>query len=169
MVPLHRSLGLAYLCSGCPRASRRLGHRRSPRRGLHRADTLKEKLNDIRISDFSPETDDKISILERALANCNDEQGVGFLVMGTVIDKKMLDHIKLKLYGYVTAAAPLFLAYSTFSAGKSDGFGPCDALTPEQVGTSVAKLSAVAATGGDGNCSVANLTTAEVLSMPVAV
>jgi hypothetical protein len=105
---LHRSLGLAYLCSGCPRASRRLGHRRSPRRGLHRADTLKEKLNDIRISDFSPETDDKISILERALANCNDEQGVGFLVMGTVIDKKMLDHIQLKLYGYVTGGGSAF-------------------------------------------------------------
>ena len=62
------------------------------------------------------------------------------------------------------AAAPLFLAYSTFSAGKSDGFGPCDALTPEQVGTLVAKLSAVT-TGGDGNCAVANLTIAEVLSM----
>ena len=164
---MHRSLGLAYLCSGCPRASRRLGHRRSPRRGLHRADTLKEKLNDIRISDFSPETDDKISILERALANCNDGQGVGFHVMGTVIDKKMLNRIALKLYGLIAAAVPVVLAYSLFSAHKSDGLGPCDALTPEQVGALVAKLSAVSAAGGDGNCSVANLTIAEVLNMPM--
>jgi hypothetical protein len=131
------------------------------------ADTLKEKLNDIRISDFSRETDDKISILERALANCNDGQGVGFLVMGVVIDKKMLTRWMVKLYGLVTALGPLFLAYSTFSAGKPDGLEPCDALTPEQVGALVAKLSAVAAAGGDGNCSVANLTIAEVLSMPV--
>jgi hypothetical protein len=131
------------------------------------ADMLKEKLNDIRISDFSRETDDKISILERALANCNDGQGVGFHVMGTVIDKKMLNRIALKLYGLIAAAVPVVLAYSLFSAHKSDGLGPCDALTPDQVGALVAKLSAVSAAGGDGNCSVANLTIAEVLNMPM--
>jgi len=87
--------------------------------------------------------------------------------MGTVIDKKMLSRIQLKLYGLVTTAGPVVLAYSTFSARKSDGLGPCDALTPEQVGALVAKLSAVAAGGGDGNCSVANLTIAEVLAMPM--
>jgi hypothetical protein len=60
------------------------------------------------------------------------------------------------------------LAYSTFSARKPDVLGPCDALTPEQVGALVAKLStAASAGGGDGNCSVANLTIAEVLSMPM--
>jgi hypothetical protein len=70
------------------------------------ADTLKEKLNDIRISDFSRETDDKVSILERALANCNDGQGVGFCVMGTVIDKKTLNHIALQLKGLAAAVVP---------------------------------------------------------------
>ncbi len=70
------------------------------------ADTVKEKLNDIRISDFSRETDDKVSILERALANCNDGQGVGFCVMGTVIDKKTLNHIALQLKGLVAAVVP---------------------------------------------------------------
>jgi hypothetical protein len=84
-----------------------------------------------------------------------------------VIDKKMLNHIALKLYGLAAAAVPFVLAYSTFSAKKSDGLGPCDALTPEQVGALVAKLSAVAAGGSGGNCSVANLTIAEVLSMPM--
>ena len=130
------------------------------------ADTLKEKLNGIRISDFSRETDDKIVILERALANGNNGQGVGFCVMGTVIDKKMLNHIALKLYGLITAAVPLVLAYSTFSAGKSGGLGPYDALTQEQAAALMAKLStAASAGGGDGNYSVANLTIAEVLSM----
>lgn len=65
--------------------------------------------------------------------------------MGTVIDKKMLNHIAPKFYGLAAAVVPLGLAYSTFAARKSDVLRPCDALTPEQVGSPalVAKLCAV--------------------------
>ena len=68
--------------------------------------------------------------------------------------------------GLVAAAVPLALAYSTFGAEKSEVLGPCDALTPEQVAALVAKLFAAAnATSGEGNCSLANLTIVEVLSL----
>ena len=88
--------------------------------------------------------------------------------MGTVIDKKMLTRIQLKLYGLVTTAGPVVLAYSTFSARKSSGLGPYDALTLEQATALMEKLTtAASAGGGDGNYSVANLTIAEVLNMPM--
>eukprot|EP01043_Picozoa_sp_COSAG02_P020119 COSAG02_NODE_985_length_15457_cov_108.738247_7_plen_535_part_00 len=92
---------------------------RAPAEVSTKADTLKETLNDIRISDFSTETHDKIFILECALENCNGGQGLGFCVMGTVIDLKMLDKLMWKLYGALTTMAPLAIAYSTFGAGKA--------------------------------------------------
>ena len=122
------------------------------------ADLLKECLNDMRIVDFSRETDEKISIVERALANCNDGRGVGFCVNNVVIDKKMLGQIALKLYGFLGSSIPIVLAYSAFAEDS------CEALTPEQAALLVMKLSA-ASTGGGAHCSMANITIAQVLGM----
>eukprot|EP01046_Picozoa_sp_COSAG06_P021111 COSAG06_NODE_1571_length_9064_cov_22.348689_9_plen_132_part_00 len=37
-----------------------------------KADDLKDRLNDVRVSDFSREADEKVAIIERALSNAND-------------------------------------------------------------------------------------------------
>jgi hypothetical protein len=129
------------------------------------ADLLKESLNDIRIRDFSRETDEKVSILERALANCNDGQGVGFCVHGTVVDKSMLKQIGIKLYSLVGALVPAILAYSAFSTNKTAQLGVCKGLTPEQAAALVMKLSIATSSDGDDNCAMTNLTVAEVLGM----
>ena len=130
------------------------------------ADILKECLNDIRICDFSRETDDRICILERALTKCNNGHGVGFCVWQVVIDKLTLQRIGMEVYALVAASAPIGLAYSAFSASKTQPTA-CEALTPEQAAALVLKLSAAAAAAsvGGGNCSIANLTIAEVLGM----
>ena len=96
------------------------------------------------------------------MANCNDGQGVGFCVYGFVIDMKMLHTLAMSLWGAVVAAVPFALAYSTLGTAKSAEHGTCAALTPEQVGALMTKLSAA---GGDSNCTMANLTIAEVLSL----
>jgi hypothetical protein len=121
------------------------------------ADVLKETLNKIRINDFSTETHEKVFILECALANCNDGQGVGFCVRGIVIDTKMLNKLKFQLYSALTTAIPVALTFSTLGVDKTDdGFGSCEALKPEQIETLRLWVSAVS--GGIGNCSLTNLT-----------
>ena len=84
------------------------------------------------------------------------------LLYGMVIDNKALNTLLIKLYSAITAVASFVLASSTFGTAGMHGTGACQGLTPEQVGALVAKLST---TGGDGNCSMANLTIGEVLSM----
>ena len=96
------------------------------------------------------------------MANCNDGQGVGFCVYGFVIDMKMLHKLMMSVKGAVVAVVPFALAYSTLGTATPAGPGTCMALTPVQLGALVAKLSAA---GGDGNCTMANLTIAEVLSL----
>ena len=125
-------------------------------------DILKDTLNDVRVSDFSDVTHNKIFILECALANSNRGQGLGFCVLGTVIDLQMLNKLLLKLCGALSATVPLALAYSTFGVGESTGLRECDALSMEHVQTLQLWVSAVSA---GSNCSLANLTIGEVLSM----
>ena len=71
---------------------------------------------------------------------------------------KMLRKLMMSVKGAVVAAVPFALAYSTLGTAT----GTCVALTPVQLGALMAKLSAA---GGDGNCTMANLTIAEVLSL----
>ena len=59
----------------------------------------------MRISDLSPEIDARLIILERAMANVNHGQGVGFDVLGIVIDNKMLTMMAVKLYAASSAAS----------------------------------------------------------------
>jgi hypothetical protein len=76
------------------------------------ADDLKERLNDVRVSDFSREADEKVAIIERALSNANHGQGVGFQVVGTVIDQRKLQQIGMRLVAGAQVFVPLVLAFS---------------------------------------------------------
>ena len=87
------------------------------------ADILKEDLNDIRISDFSAETHDKVFILECALANCNNGQGVGFSIFATVIDRKMLTLLEVKLVTAMTTLLPLMIGLSIFAHDHESPLG----------------------------------------------
>ena len=78
------------------------------------ADELKERLNDVRVSDFSREADEKVAIIERALSNANHGQGVGFQVLGTVIDKRKLQQIAMGLVAAGQVLVPLMLAASVY-------------------------------------------------------
>eukprot|EP01043_Picozoa_sp_COSAG02_P033390 COSAG02_NODE_2276_length_9242_cov_933.673411_1_plen_571_part_00 len=101
-------------------------------------DDLREKLNEVRISDLSPELDARLTIIERAMANVNHGQGVGFRVPpGIVIDKKMLKLMTVKLYAGGSAAFTLFasrLDYTAYdpSAGVSTSIAQCE-LSVNQV------------------------------------
>ena len=74
-------------------------------------DDLKEKLNAVRISDLSPEIDARLIILERAMANVNHGQGVGFDVKGIVVDKKMLTLMAVKLYAAGSATYDTYVSF----------------------------------------------------------
>ena len=132
------------------------------------ADVLKERLNDVRISDFSRETDEKVAIIERALASANCGQGVGFQVLGTVLDQRKLQQIGAGLLARVQAALPFVLALSVYAVqseatqdqpGGSDSEASCG-LTSQQVGMIKAMFE-----GAGDNCSFANVTIGAVLAM----
>jgi hypothetical protein len=79
-----------------------------------KADDLKDRLNDVRVSDFSREADEKVAIIERALSNANHGHGVGFRVLGTVIDKRKLQQIAMGLVAGAQVFVPLVLAFSVY-------------------------------------------------------
>lgn len=122
--------GLAYMFQGwflfyavvyCPAGALKIA--RTPAEVSTDADILKESLNKLRINDFSRETHEKVFILECALANCNDGQGVGFCVMGVVIDTKMLTLIEFKLVTAATTLLPLMIGLSIFAGSHESPTG----------------------------------------------
>ena len=88
------------------------------------------------------------------MANCNDGQGVGFCE--NAAQAHDVGQRRCRSRG------ALCLAYSTLGTATAAEHGTCVALTPAQLGALMAKLSAA---GGYGNCTMANLTIAEVLSL----
>ena len=96
-------------------------------------DDLKEKLNEVRISDLSPDIDARLIILERAMANVNHGQGVGFNVLGIVIDKKMLTLMAARLYAAGSAAFTAILAYTAYAPDVSAGGSAQCELSSTQV------------------------------------
>ena len=89
-------------------------------------DDMKDKLNAVRISDLSPEIDARLIILERAMANVNNGQGVGFAVHGIVIDNKMLEVMALQVgtLGFAGLTALLAYEYKAPNAAAAAG-GSC--------------------------------------------
>ena len=135
------------------------------------ADDLKERLNDVRVSDFSREADERVAIIERALSSANHGQGVGFQVVGTVIDQRKLQQIGMRLVAGAQVFVPLVLAFSVY--GVDDAVQPASqdqpsgsgsaakcGLTSQQVGMIKAMFD-----GAGDNCSFANVTIGAVLAM----
>ena len=121
-------------------------------------DDLKEKLNAVRISDLSPEIDARLIILERAMANVNHGQGVGFNVLGIVIDKKMLTLMAVKLGASGSAAFTALLAYTAYAPGAAAGGAQC--------GLSAAQVGPVQGMMQERNVSCSyNMTVDEILGM----
>jgi hypothetical protein len=104
------------------------------------ADDLKERLNDVRVSDFSREADEKVAIIERALSNANHGQGVGFQVVGTVIDQRKLQQIGMRLVAGAQVFVPLVLAFSVYGV---DDAAPSSGTTERGDGQECSALSAI--------------------------
>eukprot|EP01043_Picozoa_sp_COSAG02_P026824 COSAG02_NODE_1556_length_11948_cov_8.326441_5_plen_537_part_00 len=158
----HEWIGTALTCYCVLRAVRNLLHPlkllAAPAALSTKCDDLKEKLNAVRISDLSPEIDARLIILERAMANVNRGQGVGFNVFGFVIDKKMLTLMAVKLYAGGSAAFTALLAYSAYAPGAAPGGAQCG-LSAAQVGTVQGMMQ-----GRNASCSY-NMTVDEILGM----
>ena len=104
------------------------------------ADDLKERLNDVRVSDFSREADEKVAIIERALSSANHGQGVGFQVVGTVIDQRKLQQIGMRLVAGAQVFVPLVLAFSVYGV---DDAAPSSGTTERGDGQECSALSAI--------------------------
>ena len=89
-------------------------------------------MNKVRIHDLNREIDKRLIILERAMANVNHGQGVGFEVFGFVINKKQLKQIGLKIGALSWAAFTAILAYSAYgSASSAVATGQCELSSVE--------------------------------------
>lgn len=76
-------------------------------------DDLKERLNKMRITNFDVANHERLLILETALEKSNHGQGIGFCVLGVVIDKPVLYAYTNKFLGLVTFIAPILATWST--------------------------------------------------------
>ncbi len=130
-------------------------------------DALKETLNDVRINDLSAETDAKVAILERALANANRGQGVGFAVSGTVIDKRMLRMLGAKFFTGVSVIGPFILQFSVFEGQVLESQG----TPPPEFGDAACALTATQAAsiraamiGRNASCAF-NMTVSSVIGI----
>lgn len=83
-------------------------------------DDLREKLNSVRINNFSEPIDARLIVVERAMKNVNHGQGVGFNVAGFVINKKMLALAGAKLGVVGSSALTALLAYHAHGYHSSD-------------------------------------------------
>ena len=123
-------------------------------------DDLQDRLNDIRINDFSRTTDERVLIIERAVANANHGHGIGFRVMGTVLDRAKLNQVGFKILVALQTAAPLVLAMSLDkNAGRVAEDLDCQ-LTTVQLNAIRATAQAVI---NGSSCSF-NITLNEILS-----
>eukprot|EP01047_Picozoa_sp_COSAG01_P005217 COSAG01_NODE_176_length_22957_cov_72.262096_24_plen_404_part_00 len=75
-------------------------------------DELKERLNKRRINSFDVDSHNRLLILETAMEKSNHGQGIGFCVLGVVIDKPRLWAYTNKFMGLVTFIAPFLATWS---------------------------------------------------------
>eukprot|EP01052_Picozoa_sp_SAG31_P042704 SAG31_NODE_6865_length_1866_cov_1.503679_1_plen_353_part_00 len=75
-------------------------------------DELKERLNKMRITTFNLADHERLLILETAFEKSNRGQGIGFCVLGVVVDKPVLYAYTNKLIGVVTFVAPILATWS---------------------------------------------------------
>ena len=93
------------------------------------------------------------------MANVNHGQGVGFNVLGIVIDNKMLTLMAVKLYAAGSAAGTAILAYTTYYAP-----GAAAAAGSAQCELSALQLAGIQAVMAGGNASCAyNMTVGEAI------
>ena len=72
-------------------------------------DRLNEALSTLRVEDPSAETDERVTRLKRALQGVNNGNGIGFVLLGTVVNKRMLNQIASAVVGVVLFVLPLFI------------------------------------------------------------
>ena len=72
----------------------------------------------MRLQDLSPDTDARVGILERGLANLNNGQGLGFAFGRVVIDTSALKELGLKMIGLLCTIVPLIWAWRAAAEGK---------------------------------------------------
>ena len=73
-------------------------------------DNLTDKLNSIRLNKPTEKNDIKVGITERALGNTNHGQGLGFKVLGVVLDKAMMARIAVQLGAAAWVALPFIIS-----------------------------------------------------------
>jgi hypothetical protein len=72
-------------------------------------DRLDEALSTLRVEDPSAETDERVTKLKRALEGVNNGNGIGFVLLGTIVNKRMLNQIASAVVGVVVFVLPLFI------------------------------------------------------------
>eukprot|EP01045_Picozoa_sp_COSAG04_P020377 COSAG04_NODE_2078_length_4851_cov_2.384891_3_plen_272_part_00 len=74
-------------------------------------DILTESINERRVEDL--DRSPRLLALELALKNLNSCQGLGFVIGGTVLDKKRLRTLYLSVAGFFSTVIPLLVAFTS--------------------------------------------------------
>jgi hypothetical protein len=121
-------------------------------------DTIKAELNSKRAADLSVENDAKLFVLERLLQNLNKDQGLGFVVGGTVLDNTTLKMIFAKMAGLLGTVGPIILSLAPTTTASAD------AGDLPQCAATAAEIAHVRATFTNSSCSYTNLTVGSLLN-----
>ena len=95
-------------------------------------DELMNSLNQLRLRLRTVAADSQISVLEKALRNLNQGQGLGFLVVRTVIDKGKLNRFARGVAGLVVTVGPIMLAWSETTTSSRAQQSSCTLSTVQE-------------------------------------
>ena len=99
------------------------------------------------------ETHQKLQVLEYALEKENAGQGLGFVVLGVVVDRKTLSRIFFLVMGTLGTIGPIIIA---LRPTESDAISGTCTLNNEQ--REAIKTVAIAVLGENATCSFRNVT-----------
>lgn len=116
-------------------------------------DSLVTALNEKRKLDMSKDTHQKLQILEYALEKENAGQGLGFVVLGTVVDRKTLSRIFFLVMGTLGTIGPIIMA---LRPTEPETMGGLCRLREDQ--REAIRAIATAVLGENATCSFQNVT-----------
>jgi hypothetical protein len=83
-------------------------------------DILMENLNRVRLNDLNLQQHQRVSVLETALKNVNNGQGIGFKVLGLVVNKQKLRQMTASVYAAASVVTPFLLQIYADKRPKTD-------------------------------------------------
>lgn len=85
---------------------------------MRAGDTLLIALNKQRVDDL--QSHEAVASLETALRQLNKGKGFGFLVFGTVVDKRVLQQLFIGIFSLATTIVPVLLLMKPATAGDEE-------------------------------------------------